>query len=83
MPGSPPEELDPALAALVLRQDPYPTYVTGRRWDVLVAYRSARVLFTDWRGPAFSAVGSRRVPVRGSSSARYGGASRADGPALP
>jgi hypothetical protein len=28
--------------------DPYPTYVTGRRWDVLAANRGARALFVDW-----------------------------------
>jgi transcriptional regulator with XRE-family HTH domain len=42
------ETLDPVLAEMVARQDPYPSYVTGRRWDVLVANRTARVLFTDW-----------------------------------
>ena len=36
------------LAELVARQDPYPTYVMGRRWDVLAANRTARALITDW-----------------------------------
>ena len=30
------------------RLDPSPTYVKGRRWDVLVANQAARELFTDW-----------------------------------
>ncbi len=42
------ESLAPAVGALVDRLDPYPTYVTGRRWDVLAANRSARALFADW-----------------------------------
>jgi transcriptional regulator with XRE-family HTH domain len=42
------EELAPGVAALVDRMDPYPTYVTGRRWDVLAANRAACALFTDW-----------------------------------
>jgi transcriptional regulator with XRE-family HTH domain len=42
------ESLDPAVAALVSRLDPAPTYVTGRRWDVLAANRGARMLFADW-----------------------------------
>jgi transcriptional regulator with XRE-family HTH domain len=53
--GSPPpvggtaaETLDPAVAALVDRLEPYPTYVTGRRWDVLAANRAACLLWTDW-----------------------------------
>lgn len=36
------------MGALVARLDPHPTYVTGRRWDVLAANRSARALFADW-----------------------------------
>jgi transcriptional regulator with XRE-family HTH domain len=44
----PAETLTPGVAELVDRLDPYPTYVTGRRWDVLAANRGARVLFTDW-----------------------------------
>lgn len=42
------EELDPAVAALVERLDPFPTYVTGRCWDVLAANRAARALWADW-----------------------------------
>jgi MmyB-like transcription regulator ligand binding domain len=38
----------PSIASLVAQLDPYPTYVTGRRWDVLTANRGARALFTDW-----------------------------------
>lgn len=43
-----PETLAPAVAALVDRLDPCPTYVTGRRYDVLAANRAARALFADW-----------------------------------
>jgi transcriptional regulator with XRE-family HTH domain len=53
--GSPPpvggaaaETLAPAVAALVDRLEPHPTYVTGRRWDVLAANRAACLLWTDW-----------------------------------
>ena len=42
------EVLAPAVAALVERLDPCPTYVTGRRFDVLAANRAARSLWTDW-----------------------------------
>ncbi len=42
------EVLAPAVAALVDRLDPHPTYVTGRRFDVLAANRAARALWTDW-----------------------------------
>lgn len=42
------ETLATGLAELVTRLDPCPTYVTGRRWDVLAANRAARVLWTDW-----------------------------------
>jgi len=44
----PAERLDPAVAALVQRLEPYPTLVKGRRWDVLAANRAARELFADW-----------------------------------
>lgn len=44
----PGEVLAPAVAALVERLDPYPTYVTGRRFDVLAANLAARALWTDW-----------------------------------
>ncbi len=39
---------------LMVRQlDPYPTYVTDRRWNVTAANRGARALFCDWsRRPA-------------------------------
>ena len=43
-----PEQLDPRVIDLVRRLDPYPTYVKGRRWDVLAANDAARELFTDW-----------------------------------
>ncbi len=52
--GAPPvapaaaESLSPEVVALVDRLDPCPTYVTGRRWDVLAANRAARALWTDW-----------------------------------
>ena len=36
------------MTALVHRLDPDPTYVKGRRWDVLAANGAARELFTDW-----------------------------------
>jgi transcriptional regulator with XRE-family HTH domain len=42
------ESLPPTVVALVDRLDPCPTYVTGRRWDVLAANRAARALWTDW-----------------------------------
>lgn len=44
----PAERLDPKVPALVERLDPDPTYVKGRRWDVLAANTAARELFTDW-----------------------------------
>jgi len=47
--AAPAERLDPAVAGLVRRLDPFPTYVKGRRWDVLAANDAARELFTDWR----------------------------------
>lgn len=42
------ETLQDAVSALVERMDPYPTYVTGRCWDVLASNRAARLLWTDW-----------------------------------
>jgi len=42
------EVLAPSVVALVDRLDPYPTYVTGRCFDVLAANRAARALWTDW-----------------------------------
>jgi len=50
-PGAPQataEALAPGVAEFVARQDPHPTYVTGRRWDILAANRAARALWTDW-----------------------------------
>ncbi len=47
-PHQPDEVLAPAVAALVDRLDPHPTYVTGRCFDVLAANRAARALWTDW-----------------------------------
>jgi transcriptional regulator with XRE-family HTH domain len=44
----PPERIDPGVVDLVRRLDPFPTYVKGRRWDVLAANTAARELFTDW-----------------------------------
>src|SRR6202041_1067256 len=46
--SAPPERLDPAVADLVRRLDPFPTLVKGRRWDVLPANPAARELFGDW-----------------------------------
>jgi transcriptional regulator with XRE-family HTH domain len=46
--SAPPERLDPAVADLVRRLEPFPTLVKGRRWDVLAANRAARELFADW-----------------------------------
>jgi transcriptional regulator with XRE-family HTH domain len=50
--GAPPERLDPAVADLVQRLEPYPTLVKGRRWDVLAANPAARELFADWATPS-------------------------------
>jgi transcriptional regulator with XRE-family HTH domain len=50
--SAPPELLDPAVAGLVQRLEPFPTVVKGRRWDVLAANPAARELFADWKaGP--------------------------------
>jgi transcriptional regulator with XRE-family HTH domain len=49
--AAPPERLDPAIAGLVQRLEPFPTLVKGRRWDVLAANPSARELFADWETP--------------------------------
>jgi transcriptional regulator with XRE-family HTH domain len=46
--SAPPEQLDPAVADLVQRLEPFPTLVKGRRWDVLAANPAARELFGDW-----------------------------------
>jgi transcriptional regulator with XRE-family HTH domain len=42
------ETLVDGVAELVTRLDPWPTYVTGRRWDLLAANRAAHALWTDW-----------------------------------
>jgi transcriptional regulator with XRE-family HTH domain len=42
------EKLSPGVEALVERLDPNPTFVKGRRWDILAANRGARALFVDW-----------------------------------
>jgi transcriptional regulator with XRE-family HTH domain len=44
----PVETLAAGLAEMVIRLDPCPAYVTGRRWDVLAANRAACALWTDW-----------------------------------
>ena len=44
------EVLVPSVAALVARLDPYPTYVTGRRFDVLAANRAAPATPRSSRG---------------------------------
>ena len=46
--SAPPEVVDPAVAGLVERLEPFPTLVKGRRWDVLAANPAARELFGDW-----------------------------------
>ena len=46
--SAPPELLDPAVADLVQRLEPFPTLVKGRRWDVLAANPAACELFADW-----------------------------------
>ena len=50
--SAPPERLDPAVANLVQRFEPFPTLVKGRRWDVLAANAAARELFADWAAGA-------------------------------
>lgn len=47
-PRVPNETLAPAMVALVDRLDPWPSYVSGRYWDILAANRAARALWTDW-----------------------------------
>ncbi|MET7621897.1 helix-turn-helix transcriptional regulator [Streptomyces sp. NPDC005408] len=42
------EALPHAVVALVDRLDPCPSYVTGRRWDVLASNRAAQALWTNW-----------------------------------
>ena len=55
---APPERLDPAVADLVQRLEPFPAVVKGRRWDVLAANPAARELFADWAVGAAGAAGS-------------------------
>jgi transcriptional regulator with XRE-family HTH domain len=45
---TPTERIAQDVADLVQRLEPFPTYVKGRRWDVLAANPAARELFTDW-----------------------------------
>jgi transcriptional regulator with XRE-family HTH domain len=45
---APPEQLDPAVAGLVQRLEPFPTLVKGRRWDILAANPAASELFAGW-----------------------------------
>src|SRR4051794_5344348 len=51
-----PEVVAPGVRAFVDRLDPCPTYVKGRRHDILVANRSARALFRDWGGQPANSV---------------------------
>jgi transcriptional regulator with XRE-family HTH domain len=44
-----PEQLEQGVVDLVHRLDPFPTYVKGRRWDVLAANAAACELFADWQ----------------------------------
>jgi len=55
---APPERLDPAVADLVQRLEPFPAVVKGRRWDVLAANPAARELFADWAVGAAGSAGS-------------------------
>ena len=43
-----PERVSQGVADLVQRLEPFPTFVKGRRWDVLASNPAARELFTDW-----------------------------------
>jgi transcriptional regulator with XRE-family HTH domain len=43
-----PETLLPSVAAMVARLDPWPAYVTGRRFDVLACNQAAGLLWADW-----------------------------------
>ena len=56
--SAPPERLDPAVADLVQRLEPFPTLLKGRRWDVLAANPAACELFADWTA---GAVGERNL----------------------
>jgi len=44
----PVEQIDASVVDLVDRLEPYPTFVKGRRWDILTSNSAARELFTDW-----------------------------------
>src|SRR5258708_11930231 len=44
--SAPPERIDPGVVDLVLRLDTFPTYVKGRRRDVLTSNPAARQLIT-------------------------------------
>lgn len=44
----PAEWIDPEVDSLVQRLEPFPTFVKGRRWDVLASNPAARELFADW-----------------------------------
>lgn len=48
------EQLSPGVEELVRRLDPFPTYVVGRRFDLLASNRAANALFTDWPAKAAS-----------------------------
>jgi len=43
-----PDTLLPSVAALVARLDPWPAYVTGRKFDILACNQAARALWADW-----------------------------------
>jgi transcriptional regulator with XRE-family HTH domain len=59
--AAPPELLDPAVADLVQRLEPFPTLVKGRRWDVLAANPAARELFGDWSAGTTAPPGERNL----------------------
>jgi transcriptional regulator with XRE-family HTH domain len=39
--GAPPERIDPQVVDVVMRMEPYPTLLKGRRWESLVTYTPA------------------------------------------
>jgi transcriptional regulator with XRE-family HTH domain len=45
-----PESVDQRAVDLVLRLEPFPTLIKGRRWDVLAANPAAQELFANWGG---------------------------------
>ncbi|HEY1519293.1 MAG TPA: helix-turn-helix transcriptional regulator [Solirubrobacteraceae bacterium] len=59
--AGPQEALIPGVAALVERLDPHPTYVTGRRWDILAASPEAR---TWWKRHDIAPLGSGTKRLR-------------------